>query len=398
MADYFQKVLTDVSSNLYVERYEVGSENLVGYDGPAWRVSKFALKGGKQHGVDVVELDNGHMTVVVVPTRGMGILEARAAGVRLGWESPVRRPVHPAYVDEEARGMLGWLEGFSEMVCRCGLSYHGAPGEDVIRTNTGAEKRVVLPLHGTIANAPASRLLVRVQLAPPYELSVSGEILDTQMYGAAYRLTSTVSTVPGSAEFTVSDEVENLSGMTAELELLYHCNYGPPLLGEGARIVAPFEYVCPRDARAAEDTATWDVYGAPEAGFEEQCYFLRNHADEQGRTMVALLAADGALAATIRYSVADLPAFTVWKNTSARADGYVTGLEPGTDYPNSRMFERSKGRVLELGPGGTHSAALTFGLAAGAEAVARAEQEVAALSRGKDSRVSGEPDPDYCPA
>ena len=48
----------------------------MGYDGPEWRIAKFTLKGGKQHGVDLVEIDNGFLTVVVIPTRGMGILEA----------------------------------------------------------------------------------------------------------------------------------------------------------------------------------------------------------------------------------------------------------------------------------------------------------------------------------
>ncbi|MGD2175479.1 MAG: DUF4432 family protein, partial [Candidatus Brocadiaceae bacterium] len=137
MADCFEEVLTDAPTNVYVEDYEISSENFPGAEGPSWRIKKFALRGGKQHGVEVVEIDNGYLTVVVVPTRGMAVLEACTDEVSLGWNSPVRQIVHPAYVDEESRGGLGWLEGFNEFICRCGLAYHGAPGEDVVRTNTG---------------------------------------------------------------------------------------------------------------------------------------------------------------------------------------------------------------------------------------------------------------------
>lgn len=397
MAEYFERILIDGWESVCEESYELRSANFVGYEGPQWRINKFTLKGGKQSGVDLVEIDNGCMTVVIIPTRGMGVLEAFTEDVSLGWNSPVREVVHPAYVHAESRGGLGWLAGFNEMICRCGLSYHGAPGEDTVLNNTGAETQVLLPLHGTIANVPAMRVRVRVQLDPPYELAVVGEVRDTVMFGSSFGLTSTVSTLPGSREFTVNDVVTNLGATPAELELLYHCNYGPPLLSEGSQLLAPVQFVCPRDERAQEGMADWDSYGPPEAGFAEQCYFLRLHADESGKTVLALTDPGEQLAATIRYSVEQLPAFTIWKNTAAESDGYVTGLEPGTDYPNQRAFERSKGRVVELPGEGTYETDLVFGLLEDADEVAQLKDEIAALSEGKESVVRQEPDPEYCP-
>ncbi|MCK4283312.1 MAG: aldose 1-epimerase family protein [Candidatus Brocadiae bacterium] len=397
MPGCFQEVLTDVTENVYRDCYQLSSDNFPGMECPSWCVRKFTLKGGKQHGVDVVSIDNGHMTVVVVPTRGMNIQEAHTADLRLGWNSPVKGMVHPAYVDEEARGGLGWIEGFTELMCRCGLAFHGAPGEDFVSDNTGAQTSVMLPLHGTISNTPATRVVVRVDLGPPHALSVLGEVVDSRMFGPSYRLVSTVSTVPGSAEFTVSDRMENVGGSSSELELLYHCNYGPPLLGEGSRLLAPVQFICPRDARAKQDMATWNSYGPPEPGFVEQCYFLRMHSDRQGRTVVALADPQGDCAATIRYSVNELPAFTIWRNTAAQEDGYVTGLEPATDYPNARSFERSKGRVIELPSTGAYEVSLTFGLVVGGDQVARLRGEISSLTEGKETTVCEDPDSDYCP-
>jgi hypothetical protein len=47
-----------------------------------------------------------------------------------------------------------------------------------------------------------------------------------------------------------------------------------------------------------------------------------------------------------------LPCITVWRNTAAVEDGYVTGLEPATNYPNFKTFERQQGRVRVLPLGG----------------------------------------------
>ncbi|MFM8826111.1 MAG: DUF4432 family protein, partial [Actinomycetota bacterium] len=47
------------------------------------------------------------------------------------------------------------------------------------------------------------------------------------------------------------------------------------------------------------------------------------------------------------------------KNQGGLADGYVTGLEPGTNYPNPRSFEETQGRVVPLAP----HASVSFDLA-----------------------------------
>jgi hypothetical protein len=38
----------------------------------------------------------------------------------MGWDSPVKEVVNPAFINLESRNGLGWLEGFNEMMVRCG--------------------------------------------------------------------------------------------------------------------------------------------------------------------------------------------------------------------------------------------------------------------------------------
>ncbi len=53
---------------------------------------------------------------------------------------------------------------------------------------------------------------------------------------------------------------------------------------------------------------------------------------------------------SISWKKEQLPYFTLWKNTAAIDDGYVTGLEPGTGFPYNRNVERSSGRVPKNWP------------------------------------------------
>jgi hypothetical protein len=67
----FRKILTDVERDIYVERWEVSNEDLkLGFD---WRIAKRRLAGGLSDGVDVVDINYGSLSFVMVPTRGMGI-------------------------------------------------------------------------------------------------------------------------------------------------------------------------------------------------------------------------------------------------------------------------------------------------------------------------------------
>ena len=63
--------------------------------GDAWSITWQQLRGGLADGVRVVTLTNGPLSVLVCPTRGMGVLSASYEDVSVGWTSPVNGPVHP---------------------------------------------------------------------------------------------------------------------------------------------------------------------------------------------------------------------------------------------------------------------------------------------------------------
>lgn len=353
------------------------------------------LTGGASDGVDIVRVDNGRLTLELMPTRGLGIWRGDVDGVRLGWESPVERPVHPAFVDPMRRGGIGWLDGFNEFLCRCGLGWHGAPGTDIHR---GADGSVVseqfLPLHGRIANLPAHRVTASSR---GNRLTIRGEVDEGCLFGGRLRLNSELSTDRDSAAFDITDTVTNRAGSPAEVEMLYHCNIGRPFLEDGATFCGAVAEVAPRDPRAAESIADWIRFGPPEVGFAEQAYFARPVPDGDGRALAVLANANRDRAIAVRFDLQTLPWFVLWKNTQAEADGYVTGLEPASSFPHLRSFERDHGRVISLEPGQSVQFRLRVEVGATASEARRLIDEAEERQAANPAVVAPQPRPDWSP-
>jgi hypothetical protein len=325
----------------------------------------------------------------------MGLWRGEYRGNYLGWRAPVAGPVHPKFVHLGERGGLGWLAGFDEWLCRCGLSSNGPPGEDAFTDKKGRTQRNQLTLHGRIANQPAHLVEVRINLDPPHELTVLGQVEEGCLFFPHLCLTTTCTTVPGSHRLVVHDVVENRGAEPAEMQLLYHCNIGPPFLEAGSRVVAPIRELSPLTPRAAEGIDTFDTYAGPTAGFSEQVYCYDLLADSGGRTVVLLYNASADRGLALRWSRAELPCFTVWRNCAAVEDGYVTGLEPGTNFPNFKGFERRQGRVRVLPPGGRWECNWSMEVLDAAASVAKVLAEIVALQAHTRPTVHRVPQPGY---
>ena len=92
-----------------------------------------------------------------------------------------------------------------------------------------------------------------------------------------------------------------------------------------------------------------------------------------------------------------LPAFTLWKNTAGLRDGYVTGLEPGTNYPNPRPFEQARDRVVKLPVDGRYVTETTMTVLATTGQVAAVEREIAGLRGREQGVINGRPTEPFAP-
>jgi len=391
--ELFRVVLTDTEQNVYIETLHITNRDLTPDCLVPWSVHKYVLHGGKQEGVEVIEVDNGKLRFKVVPTRGMSVQEVLMGDLRLGWDSPVQGLVHPKYINLHTRQGLGWLEGFNEWMVRCGLEFFGAPGTDEFIDNTGNKAKMDLTLHGKIGNTPASQVEVIIERQPPYDIRIRGRVDEACLHGPKLELWTQIQTAPGSNTFQISDKVTNRSAIEQEFGILYHANYGRPLMEKGAKFIAPVRQVTPINKHSASGVSTYDTYRAPTPGLAEHVFCLRLWADNSGRTKVMLRNAAANKAVAMAFSIKQLPFFTVWKNPVAYEDGYVTGLEPGTGFSRNRAIERKFGRVPKLAPHQSRFFTIDFALYTGKDQVNAAANEIAQIRAGRKTQVDKKPLP-----
>ena len=395
MSEKLSWVLTDVENRIYVEDFSInpsvlGPRAAAGCGG-GWSITKTRLKGGVSDGVDVIDVNNGRLSFTVIPTRGMGFWHGSCDGNFIGWDSPARFPVHPNQINILEQGGLGWLKGFNECVVRCGCNSNGAPGIDRVRDNNGNIAEVMLTLHGKIALTPACYVKIEIIPGDPAEIVITGVMEESRCFCPQYRLTTRYSTFVGSNKLSFKDQVLNFADSPTEFMMLYHCNFGSPYLEGGSTMVAPVLEIAPRDARAAEDMDTWPSYRAPEAGYVEQCYFVDMGARADGTTLAMLRNAAGDKGTIVRWNKNQLPCFSQWKHTTGLNEGYVTGLEPATNYPNQKVFERERGRVVTLQAGQTYTIDMGLEFVSDKAAVAALEAEVKDVLGGRATKVDPQP-------
>ena len=70
--------------------------------------------------------------------------------------------------------------------------------------------------------------------------------------------------------------------------MLYHINFGPPVLGPGAQVVVPVKTWCLATPLAAAALPAWSRYPQPQASASEQVYFFELQGDDQQQTAVLL--------------------------------------------------------------------------------------------------------------
>jgi len=387
----FHQILTSTERNFDLPAWSLDGRLTGCKHTRSYSVTKHRLHGGRQEGVDLIRVENGALSLTVIPTRGMGILSVESEGLRLGWNSPVKEVVHPHFIQLQSRNGLGWLEGFNEWLVRCGLEFAGAPGPDEFVTNTGARAKMDLTLHGKIANTPASQVELIIESVPPYTLRLRGRVDEFMFYGPKLELWTEISLQPNSTSFFVQDTIVNRGGADQEFEVIYHVNFGAPLLEAGAEFVGAVQRMRPMNEHAAQAIDQYSRYLGPTPKFIEQVYCLTPLAGPDGTTTVLLKNAAADRGVSISYSLAQLPCFTLWKNTSLEADGYVTGLEPGTNFPNDRGTEREAGRLGKLQPGQSHQCGLHFALQRTRGEVQEVVKHIAGLQGSRRPQVDLEP-------
>jgi hypothetical protein len=332
----------------------VGSLSQVG----GVRVSELQEGGGR--GVRVADFETGSgLSFTVLLDRGMDIGAAKYREASLSWESTIG-PMHPSFAE---RPGLGWLRTFhGGLVAGCGMTTAGAPSVD-----EGQE----LGLHGRLNHLPAASVWADgAWRGDSYEMWARGRMRETVVFGENLTLTRRIWAHLGESRLFLRDVVANEGYQTTPHMLLYHINFGFPLLTEGTELIAPSLKVTPATAVAATGLDNHARYEAPIEGYQEQVFY-HDMAAEDGYVTVVLanrgFEGGRGLGAYVRYRQAELPRFVQWKMVGAGT--YVTGLEPGNCLVEGRDKDRARGILQFLEPGEEREYLLEIGVLDGNAAI-----------------------------
>lgn len=378
----YRFVLTDTHENIEIRDYIVENTDLEIYDSVPFKVWKKTLHGGKQEGSTLIGVETGELSVTVIPTRGMSLHKARFCGFDYGWASPVDEIVHPAFMRLSERGEVGWLDGFNELMVRCGFEWSGHPC---------AEDSVAYSLHGRAGNTPASRVTVGIERQAPHRIRISGLLKEKAFKFSDFEILTELIVTPGSALLSVHDRIVNLSDYDRAYQIIYHTNFGRPILGKGARFLAPVKCIAPFNERAKAGLATWQVYAGPTHNFDEEVFVCELFGDSIGQTVTALVDPSNSAGVALRFNTGELPYFTLWKNTDTNRQGYVTGLEPGSSYSYSRAVEKARGRLQTLGPNEARDFRIDIQFLTTTLELAAVTSEIDNIRAGRDALVAYEP-------
>ena len=239
---------------------------------------------------------------------------------------------------------LDWLRTFNGgLLTTCGLSHVGGPESDEF-----GERGI----HGLISNIPAQIESI-IQPDPANDklaMSITGIIKQTQIFGPSLELKRTISGTLGKASIKIHDEIMNRGNEPAPLMMLYHCNFGWPLVDEGTDIIWKGEWQ-PRykdgNNRIFNKNNNFRKCPAPlEAhnGSGEDVVFVDITADDSGTCICGLHNGAIGVAVALKFPKKQLPWFTNWQHFGKGE--YVTGLEPGTNPPIGQAAARARNELL----------------------------------------------------
>ncbi len=271
-------------------------------------IRDYTFNDGKAKGVRAIEINTGNLQFVILPDRCMDIAQTYYKGQAISWISKTGI-TSPAYYDKEDKGFLKSFYG--GLITTCGLKNIGGPYNDE-------------GLHGKIANTPAEKVSVTAEWqGDDYIMIVSGVMRESVVFGENLLLKRTITAKLFDDEFTVCDTVVNEGFKDEEIAYCYHCNFGYPLVREGAKMIN----VQPEIA---------DIH-APIHGIEEECIGVV-HSGDYATTGIE----NGEIGAYITYKRDALPEFLVWKMLGESE--YAVGLEPrttnlgGADIANNNAY------------------------------------------------------------
>lgn len=298
----------------------------------------FTYSGGRMDGIRACRVENGGgLEFTVLLSNCLDLYYLKFKGVNLSFLSKpgVQSPVY-----FNPHGFEHHRFFHAGMTYTCGLGNIGA---------SCLEGEREYNFHGRISQSPADHISVAEYWEnDKYFIEISGEMREASHYGENLVLQRKITTQMGSNKLKIFDRVINQGYEPEPVMLLYHINFGYPLLDHHARIVLPRGDVYTKQCGTEHAKADMLSVSDPIDYAEADVFYHRSNSDKDGYSYAGIINDHLGLCLYERYQTKNLPMLAQWK--SMRSGEYAVALEPCSQFPENRMTERKKGGLNYLQP------------------------------------------------
>ena len=206
------------------------------------------------------------------------------------------------------------------------------------------------PMHGRMRTTPAENVCTDCYWVDDetYQMSVSGEMVEAQLFGEHLSLRRKITTSLGVPKINICDEIINQTCRVEPIMLLYHCNFGYPFLSDKCELIIPAIKTVGREDYSQSNIKNWDKVSSPKDGVEEEVFIHSLKADENGMTFVGIFNQELGFGVRINFNIIDLPYFMEWK--SMASNDYVIGFEPSNSSVYGRALHEVEGNIPFIAP------------------------------------------------
>lgn len=311
----------------------------IGNLGQVGGIREYTYNSGRAEGVKAVSVDTGALSFELLASRCLDVSRLSYRGIPLSYlsKSGIRHPAYYCKTDPTAFHD----NFFAGAVSTCGLHNIGPASELLGRVHQQ---------HGDVGNMPAENLrLEETWDGDDCVFTVSGEIHHSSFYHGDLILRRRVTARLGSPSLCIEDEVENLDFAPAPCLLMYHCQFGFPLLDAATKLLTSASGgVAARAGTPPEAVKECDSFASPVDGANEQCFYHALTPDSAGFATACLFnpsLGEQGVGAYVRYRTDTLPLMIQWKMLRSRE--YVCGLEPTTARIDDRSPEEMAANTLQ---------------------------------------------------
>ncbi len=323
------------------------------------KARRITFRDGVSEGVKAIELHNRNgLYITCIEDQCLNIFDFSYKGINCAFQTKNGLVSNRFFNGGADEFSYYWPAG---MLYTCGLANVGAPNTD---------NGIYHPQHGRIGMMPAENVSME---KTDKEVIIRGTMRDCLLCGHNFELKRTIIFPCDGKEVTIRDCITNMEDTPSEMMILYHCNFGYPLLAPGTRMVKGKGTITDNLGSAKNPQACSEV-GEVQIAKDEEVYCHTNTPDKDDFGYAAVINDEISLGCYVKYKMDTLPLMMQWKNFCSH--DYAMGLEPSNSYILGRSEERKNGTLCVLKPYETRVYEVSIGILDGPDEILEFENSL----------------------